>query len=160
MDAIDNLNSLYNQLASRNELLYRFVTRHSELLQHRRPYDKSEDTYTTIEMHTLSMIDANPGITVSELAKNWNRTKSTVSVNIKRLFEKKLIYKVTDEKDAKVQRLFLTEKGQTLSTEHKLFDARVALAVYEKLIKATSVGEVETFYKVMEIYLKIMDEAK
>ncbi|WP_260399874.1 helix-turn-helix domain-containing protein [Peribacillus simplex] len=44
-----------------------------------------------VEVHTLTVIEENPGITVTEVALEWNRTKGPVSQIITKLEKRSLI---------------------------------------------------------------------
>ena len=71
----------YNRLNSSALELYEFVMRYNKDIYQARDYGNG-DEIRMVEVHTLAMIEDNPGISVSELAKRWKRTKGTVSVNI------------------------------------------------------------------------------
>ena len=71
----------YNRLNSSALELYEFVMRYNKYIYQARDYGNG-DEIRMVEVHTLAMIEDNPGISVSELAKRWKRTKGTVSVNI------------------------------------------------------------------------------
>ena len=55
-----------------------------------------------VEVHTLTMIADQPGITVNELSKQWRRTKGAVSQNVTKLSRKGLIKKNAVKKTAEM----------------------------------------------------------
>ena len=52
--------------------------------------------------------------TVGELAFDFSITPHTLSERIKRLEKRELIRKIKDEKDSRINRIFLTENGELL----------------------------------------------
>jgi len=58
--------------------------------------------------------DSSKSATVGELASYFSITSHTLSERIKRLEKRELILKIKDGKDARINRIFLTEKGKLL----------------------------------------------
>jgi len=101
------------------------------------------------------MIVDEPGITTNVLAQKWKCTKAAVSQNVKKLEQKKLVYRVQDETNKKVFHLYATEEGVRLALAHKRFDILDIIETKEELLQYCTEGELDTFYKVLEIYQKI-----
>ncbi len=80
------------------------------------------DLYTSVEVHTVTHVEDNPGITVTQIAEDTLRTKSAVSQMVSKLEGKGLLRREQDAQNAKLQRLYVTEKGLELSRCHKLYD--------------------------------------
>lgn len=59
----------------------------------------------------LSLVN-NEGMTVSELAKSLNISAATASVSVKRMEKSGFITKRPDEKDARITRLYPTERAK------------------------------------------------
>ena len=59
----------------------------------------------------LSLVN-NEGMTVSELAKELNISAATASVSVKRMEKSGFITKKADERDARIARLYPTEKAR------------------------------------------------
>lgn len=82
------------------------------------------DLYTSVEVHTVTHVEDNPGITVTQIAEDTFRTKSAVSQIVSKLEGKGLLRREQDAQNAKLQRLYVTEKGLELSRCHKLYDEK------------------------------------
>ena len=80
------------------------------------------ELYTSTEVHIVTRIEENPGITAAKIAELTCRTKSAVSQMISKLEAKGLIYREKDPCNGKQQFLFVTEKGKHLSLCHKAYD--------------------------------------
>ena len=99
------------------------------------------EQFTSTEVHILSYIAENLGITVTEIAYKWNRTKGAISQVIKKLEHKKLIYRKKMDGNDKTVCLFVTDKGKKLDAAHQKYDT----------------GNYERFLVLMEAYFS-MDE--
>jgi len=51
---------------------------------------------------------------INDISKRFNRAQNTMSEKISRLVEKGLVLKVDDEKDRRITRVIITEKGKDL----------------------------------------------
>lgn len=51
---------------------------------------------------------------INDISEEFNRAQNTISEKISRLVEKKLVLKVDDEKDRRITRVVITEKGEEL----------------------------------------------
>lgn len=145
------IDKIYAQLHPRADKLYQFVMVYSDYIHQARDYGTGH-LINMVEVHTLTMIEDQPGITVSELAKQWRRTKSAVSQNVKKLEAKGFVYRIPDKTDAKIGHLYATEAGVTLSTAHKLFDNLDIMQTQNDLLKNCTPEEIDTFYKVLNFY--------
>ena len=82
------------------------------------------DLYTSTEVHMVTRIEENPGITASKIAEDTLRTKSAVSQMIAKLEAKGLVYREKDPDNGKQYFLYVTEKGNHLSMCHKAYDEK------------------------------------
>ena len=80
------------------------------------------ELYTSTEVHLVTRIEENPGITASKIAEETLRTKSAVSQMIAKLEAKELVYREKDPDNGKQHFLYPTEKGRYLSQCHKAYD--------------------------------------
>ena len=152
------IDALYTALSPRADMLYQFVMTYADYIHEARDYGTGLPI-NMVEVHTLTMIEDNPGITVSDLARRWGRTKSAVSQNVKKLMLHGLIRKERSTVDAKILHLYPTEAGVRLSTAHKAFDNQDILETRQALLHTCSEEEIETFYKVLDAYYKLfLDE--
>ena len=147
----DEIDRVYAQLSPRADKLYRFVMAYSDYINEAKDYGTGR-LINMVEVHTLTMIEDQPGVTVSDLARQWDRTKSAVSQNIKKLEAKGLVYRVPDENDAKMLHLYPTEEGVRLSTAHKLYDNMDIMQTKNDLLRTRTIEEIDTFYKVLDAY--------
>ncbi len=144
----------YVKLSAKAEILYRFVMRYHDYIYGARDYGNG-DPIKMVEVHTLTMIESNPGISVSELAQLWDRTKGTVSVNVTALEKKGYIYRKKEDGNAKVVHLYPTDKGIELSTLHKAYDNRDISGTQDALLQHCTPEELAAFYKVIRIYMDL-----
>ena len=147
----------YNRLNSSALELYEFVMRYNKYIYQARDYGNG-DEIRMVEVHTLAMIEDNPGISVSELAKRWKRTKGTVSVNIGALEKRGYIRREKDPENARVARLYPTQKGRELSTMHKMYDNREIVETRKRLREGCTQEELDAFYKAVHLYLDLLNE--
>ena len=151
------IDRVYAQLSPRADLVYSFVTVYNSYINELRDYGTGL-MINMVEVHTLTMIADNPGITVNELSKMWNRTKVAVSQNVAKLEKKGLIFRQRSEEDARQVHIYATEEGEKLSTAHKLFDNMDIMQTQRDLLQECTIEDVDAFYKVLNVYLKLFDE--
>ena len=151
------IDRVYAQLSPRADLVYSFVTVYNSYINELRDYGTGL-MINMVEVHTLTMIADNPGITVNELSKMWNRTKGAVSQNVAKLEKKGLIVRERSEEDARLVHIYATEEGEKLSTAHKLFDNMDIMQTQRDLLQTCTIEDVDAFYKVLNAYLKLFDE--
>lgn len=149
----EEIDRVYAHLSPRADKLYQFVMAYSDYINRARDYGTGL-LISMVEVHILTMIEDHPGVTVSSLAKEWRRTKSAVSQNVKKLEEKGLVHRVRDGDDAKVFHLYPTEEGVRLSTAHKLYDNMAILEAQQYLLRTCTPEEIDAFYKVLDTYSK------
>lgn len=152
------IDQTYAELSRNANRLYEFVMLYHAYLYEAKDYGNG-DLIRMVEVHTLTMIEDHPGITVSALAKLWGRTKGTVSVNVTTLEQKGYIYRKKEGNNAKVVHLYATEKGIELSTLHKLYDNLDILQTQSELLKTCSHQEIDCFYKVLSAYRELFQDS-
>lgn len=149
----EEIDKVYAHLSPRADKLYQFVMAYSDYINKARDYGTGL-LISMVEVHILTIIEDNPGITVSDLAKRWKRTKSAISQNVKKLEAKGLVYRVRDGDDAKIFHLYPTGEGVRLSTAHKLYDNMTILEAQKDLLCSCTPEEIDAFYKVLDTYSK------
>ena len=115
-----------------------------------RDYGTSE-LYTSTEVHMVTRIEENPGITASRIAEDTLRTKSAVSQMIAKLEAKGLVYREKDPNNGKQNFLYVTEKGSQLSLYHKSYDEQVS--PIEALVAHFGMEAMESYAAIMEYAL-------
>ena len=123
----------------------------------RRDYGTGE-LYTIVEIHTIAAISEHEGITGSELAKLFFKTKGAITQIVSKLEEKGLIRKEKDEHDKKCIHLYLTPKGKRLQEHHILYDVQEMTRIHEYLERTCTQEEIRAFYKVMNCWSKLYKE--
>lgn len=153
------IDALYKELNIYADQEYVFAIFYERYINNLRDYGNGV-LINMVEVHTLTMIADQPGITVNELAKQWRRTKGAVSQNVKKLSHKGLIKKERSEKDSRNVHLYVTEQGQELADLHKQYDVEDILKLRNDLLKDCTQQELDTFYKVLTLYNTKWDESK
>lgn len=114
--------------------------------------------FTNREVHTISYIGKYPGITVTEFAKKWTKTKGAVSQMVKKLEEMGLLERVKRKGNNKNIELYLTDKGKILDEKHKEYDHYGMYLILNALINKYSVEDVNLAFSIVEDYAKIIDD--
>lgn len=147
----------YTEFSRYADELYEFVICYNDYIYQAHDYGNG-DPIKMVEVHTLSMIEDQPGITVSELAKLWRRTKGTVSVNVAALEQKGYIYRQKEGNNNKVVHLYATPRGIELSTIHKAYDNMDIAQTQNELLKSCTPQDLDSFYKVVHAYLQLFTD--
>ena len=110
------------------------------------------ELYTSTEVHMVTRIEENPGITASKIAEETLRTKSAVSQMIAKLEAKGLVYREKDPNNGKQHFLYVTEKGSQLSQCHKAYDEKAS--PIEALVDHFGMEAMETYAAVVEYLMQ------
>lgn len=116
--------------------------------------------YTAREAHTISFIGTYPGITVTDFAKKWNKTKGAVSQMASKLEAEGLITRVKSSENNKNVQMYLTEKGKEFDRKHQSYDFYEMLPMLSILIQNHSVEEVDSAFSIVDEYMKIVQKIK
>ncbi|MDO5726042.1 MAG: MarR family transcriptional regulator [Tissierellia bacterium] len=108
------------------------------------------------EIHIIKRIGDYEGIHAAELANTIGVTRAVVNKTVNKLEKRKLVYKVTDQMDRKIKKIYLTEKGKLAYKYHEQYhkehdadfinyleslDDDKAKVIEEFLIKASNIVE-------------------
>lgn len=121
----------------------------------KKPHDYGTgDTFTSVETHIVKCIADHPGITVTELAYDYAKTKGAISQIIKKLVEKKLIIQ-QPSKEAGDKRIFLylSPEGETLNRAHIAYDAAHAGETMNLVREQVTDEEFDTAFRVLAVWL-------
>lgn len=154
MSHLSDINSAYQKLKVRADMLYEFVILYHNFIYAKHTYEA--ENFNMIEMHTLTYIDDMPGITATELSKLWHKSKSSISQTVKKLVEAGYVEKSYSENNEKNALLYVTEKGQRLSNIHKAYDVADITQTAEHLMGRCSKEDLDAFYRVVEEYVKLL----
>lgn len=149
-------NIKYHELDTKANIIYKFVMTYSDYMKTSRDYGTG-DIINMVELHTLTVIEENPGITVTEVALEWNRTKGAVSQIIAKLEKRGFIIRKKEEGNSKNVHLYATDSGEILSKAHKAYDIKELTWAYETLHNNFTTEEIETFYNVMQQYTQLLN---
>ncbi len=130
------------------DLYFKFIMKEYQSAITPRDYGTG-DMYTLIETHTITFIDDNPGVSITDIAAYMNRTSSAASQIVSKLERKGLVHKTFTKSNSKTMLLFLTPEGKELSEAHKQYDKVHLMPVNEKFIERFSREELELFYTMM-----------
>lgn len=151
------MSELFKELYNRAQILYKFINLMNFYSKNKHSSELDKEL-TMTEIHMLVDISENENTTVTEIAKNTNRTKGAISQIITKLEKKGYIEKRLDSKDAKISFLELTASGNAISEEHKIYDIKALSKTINRLLEDCTIDEIEKFYKVVNCYNKILQE--
>jgi DNA-binding MarR family transcriptional regulator len=155
----DAINHLMHHSNHRFGIVYDFITICSAFLTIPQKYDAGIEI-TVVEMNVLYAIYAEPGVTATQLCKKWNRTRSAISQILKKLREKDMIYQTKLEGHEKVMQLYLTADGIGFITQVIANEHNDTTHLFSSLLDYGCTGpELETFYKVMDVYTSVMRDS-
>ena len=132
-----------------------YVTRNAKL----HDYGNGE-YYSATEMHILEKIYFNPGITVTEIAKMNNCTKSAVSQSVSKLEKKGLITKTPQECHGKRISLWATAEGKQLTKLHIKYDNDHTAEFFRPISEHYTSEQLDAFFKIMEACLCLLRSEK
>lgn len=112
------------------------------------------DKYTSVEVHMLKYIIDHPGKTVTDLSREWDKTKAAISQMMKKLEEKELIRKEPAPDSDKKQLYFPSQKGLKLNETHANYDSVVFGQTISLLKDTCSEEEINLCFHVLEEYTK------
>lgn len=146
----------YHELDAKANIIYKFVMTYNDYIKTAHDYGTGE-VINMVEVHTLTVIEENPGITVTEVALEWNRTKGAVSQIIAKLEKRGLIIRKKESGNAKNVHLYVTDRGELLSKAHKAYDIKELTWADKTLHNSFTTEEIDVFYKVMQQYTELLD---
>lgn len=152
-----SLEELTEKLVEKADLLYKFVLLYSSYLSSSRDYGTG-NIVSMVEVHTLTYIYDNPGVTVTQLAEYWKRTKSAISQMVGKLEKRGFVIRKTSKTNRKIIELYVTEEGRRLSAAHKAYDLIELSHTLEDLLKTCTYEEIDTFYKVLNSYIQLFED--
>lgn len=146
---------LFHFMEQKINHIYKFVKLYNDYINTPRDYG-TEEKFNMLSIHILTAIEENPGITVTELAIEWFRTKGGISQVIKLLEEKGYIFRKKSEINQKIVHLFPTTKGREASLTHKIYDIKSLNITVSRLLENCSEEDIRSFHKVIDCYIDIL----
>lgn len=149
-------NQLFSETAND---IYSFAFCMHDYMKIPRDYGTGE-ILNMVEIHTLSMIADHPGICVSDVARQWNRTTSAASRNINKLEQKGYVIKKKLDGNDKNVHLFPTSTGLHLANLHSEFDKNGKRMFMEFVKKRCTDKDVEIFNNTLRIIQEFFQKAQ
>lgn len=112
------------------------------------------EKYTPVEVHMLKYIIDHPGKTVTDLSRDWDKTKAAISQMMKKMEEKQLICKEPAFDSDKKQLYYSTKKGLALNEAHQRYDTDVFGKTLDLVKEECSDEEIAVCFRVLEEYSK------
>lgn len=132
----------------RADLLFDFAVAYADGANLARDFGNGKE-YSPAEVHMITRIAENPGITVTELARRGNRTKGAISQVVKRLEEKGLVEKRKAAENCSRTLIYATEEGRRLGQCHKEQDQRRIERIEKALEARVGREALDQFYDVL-----------
>lgn len=107
--------------------------------------------FSHIEIHILSAVRENPGISAQELAAKYFRSKGAISQIIKRLEKEGLLTKEKNMSNERVNNLFVTPMGQVACKNHALQEEHI---FQRPEFLSLSLEDVQKADEILMIYFK------
>lgn len=158
-EPIELVNKRFEILDSKQFGLYKFILNYSNYFNIRRDYGTGEKL-TMMESHIITDIVDIPGITVTELAKRWEKTNSAISQIVRRLLKSGYIERVNSSIDGKVYHLLPTMKAKEFAIAHKRYDNIDIVKTTKRLLRKFTVEELMAFDEILIEYSKLLSNAK
>lgn len=157
MDSGKGVPDIIRQLAYRGDLKFRFSALMYKSVTNDMDYGTGE-LIKMLDAHILKDIDEHPGILSVELAQAWCRTRSAICIIVQRLEDNGYIEKKLLDNNKKERALFITEKGHQLCELHCRHDAMRTSAMIDDMLNYCTSDELEAYFKVLDIQIKIMQK--
>lgn len=146
---------VFHKMTEHTNQVYKFVKLYNDYANIPRDYGTGEEV-NMLSVHIMSDIEEHPGITVTELAEEWFRTKGSISQVIKYLDEQGYIIKKKEGNNNKNIHLYPTSRGVELSLAHKLYDAKNLKNTLDFFSGYCTEEELTAFYKVLGYYTMLL----
>ena len=125
---------------NRSSMLYkRLMSKH---------LDRLNITYS--QLMVLRVASQEPGITAKEILMQMDTDKATLSGVLARLERDNYIYRVKNEKDKRIQNIFVSEGSEKLCTEVSIIEK----ACISDLIKGITDEEAENFLAILDRFIE------
>lgn len=153
----ESIDTTFRRLSEKADNVYGFVALYSNYIGKLRNYGIGPDL-TMTEAHMLNSIAITPGTNVTDLARRWERTTGAVCQTLAKLDKKGLIERKKADGNSKNVLLYPSELGLAVNRAHMMYDIADITATTQDLLKQCTMDEINTFHKVLGIYLDIIRE--
>lgn len=110
---------------------------------------------TIRDFHVIEAISKNVALGNSAsniVAKSLNITAGTLTTAIKRLERKGYVVRMVDDKDKRINKLFLTEKGEKINEAHKEFHLKMVNTIASNLTETEEKQLTDLLSKVISFF--------
>ena len=145
-----------DRAAAGMEEFYQLIADSIGYMKKPRDYGTGEKV-NMVEIHTLLMTVAHPGVCTTEVSKMWGHTIAAASRNADRLCKKGYIQKGKLPGNDKNVHLFATEKGKAFAELHKQYDKREVRADAECVLRTHTLEEFSAFLSVLGTVREIIE---
>lgn len=101
------------------------------------------------DIHTLSFIEENPGMTAKQLTELTFKTKGTISTTLSHLEHDGYIEQRINPDNRRERNLYLTEKGKLVCKQHTTYDRQTTAEYLAELAENCTAQEINAFFKVL-----------
>ena len=110
------------------------------------------ELFTPVEVHALKYIIDHPGKTVTELSRDWDKAKASVSQMMKKLEDKGLVTRLPAPDSRRKQLYAATDQGMALNELHRAYDERVFGTTLSPLFERHSEDEIDACFRMLNEY--------
>lgn len=158
-----NINDMISDIDEKVNIIFRHQMLMSAYQSIPRDYDLGF-FMSELEVHSLGFIEDQPGITAKQICQLTYRTKGTISSMLSKLEKDGFIEQRKNPKNLRERQLFLTEKGQYITNQHRSYDRKVTCDYLMEIAKHCTPEEINGFFKVThyrsEYFEKVLEHEK
>ena len=115
----DNRNELFLELITEFDMGWNYVNEYNALL-----HDYHGVVLYQAESQFINKIGKNPGITITELSKIYNKSVSACSQLMRRMKKKGWLYQERNQNNNREYQLYLSKEGEVVYKNHLRFEER------------------------------------
>ena len=125
---------------NKSSMLYkRLMSKHLERLN-----------ITYSQLMVLRVVNQEPGITAKEILMQMDTDKATLSGVLSRLQRNNYITRVKNEKDKRIQNIYISKGSETLCNEVSVIEK----ACISELVDGITMGEAEKFLQILDRFIE------
>lgn len=144
----DEPESIYTDLEGKAKAIYNYTLVINVYQALRRDYGLGY-FMSQADIHTLSFIEENPGITAKQLAEITFKTKGTISTTLSNLERDGYIEQRINPDNRRERNLYLTDKGMLVCRQHIAYDRKTTAEYLTELAENCTPQEINAFFKVL-----------
>ncbi len=146
--SMDQSEDIYTDLEGKAKAIYNYTLAVNVYQALRRDYGLGY-FMSQADIHALSFIEENPGITAKQLAELTFKTKGTISTTLSHLEHDGYIEQHINPDNRRERNLYLTEKGVLVCRQHIEYDRKTTAEYLAELSENCTAQEINAFFKVL-----------